>query len=72
MQLADRQPRLRRGSTGFGLAFREAIRKEGWGGAEQDDIRAGAEAAIERGIVPAGNVAITGTSSGLPPSISSL
>ncbi len=28
-----------RGSTGFGVAFREAIRKTGWGGLEQDDIR---------------------------------
>ena len=28
-----------RGSTGFGLAFREAIKRDGWGGAEQGDQR---------------------------------
>jgi dipeptidyl aminopeptidase/acylaminoacyl peptidase len=53
-----------RGSTGFGLAFREAIRREGWGGIEQDDIRSGAEAVIARGLAPAGKVAVTGTSYG--------
>jgi len=53
-----------RGSTGFGLAFREAIRQDGWGGREQDDIRTGAEAVIARGLAPAGKVAVTGTSYG--------
>ncbi len=53
-----------RGSTGFGLEFREAIRQDGWGGREQDDIRTGAEAVIARGIAPAGKVAVTGTSYG--------
>jgi dipeptidyl aminopeptidase/acylaminoacyl peptidase len=53
-----------RGSTGFGLAFREAIRQDGWGGREQDDIRTGAEAVIARGFAPAGKVAVTGTSYG--------
>jgi dipeptidyl aminopeptidase/acylaminoacyl peptidase len=53
-----------RGSTGFGLEFREAIRREGWGGIEQDDISSGAEAIIARGLVPAGKVAVTGTSYG--------
>ncbi|MBV9521689.1 MAG: S9 family peptidase [Alphaproteobacteria bacterium] len=53
-----------RGSTGFGLAFREAIRNEGWGGIEQDDIRTGAEAVAARGLVPAGMIAVTGTSYG--------
>jgi len=53
-----------RGSTGFGLEFREAIRIDGWGGREQDDIRTGAEAVIARGIAPAGKVAVTGTSYG--------
>src|SRR6185437_738225 len=53
-----------RGSTGFGLAFREAIREDCWGGREQDDIRTGAEAAIARGIAPPGKVAVTGTSYG--------
>src|SRR5262249_43681011 len=27
-----------RGSTGFGLRFQDAIRKQGWGGAEREDI----------------------------------
>jgi dipeptidyl aminopeptidase/acylaminoacyl peptidase len=53
-----------RGSTGFGLEFREAIRIDGWGGREQDDIRTGAEAAIAQGIAPEGKVAVTGTSYG--------
>ncbi|MDB5409438.1 MAG: peptidase prolyl oligopeptidase active site region [Rhodospirillales bacterium] len=53
-----------RGSTGFGLEFREAIRREFWGGIEQDDIRAGAEAVIVRGHAPPGKVAVTGTSYG--------
>ena len=38
-----------RGSTGFGLAFREAIKEDGWGGREQDDIRTGIEALIAAG-----------------------
>ncbi len=53
-----------RGSTGFSLAFREAIKKDGWGGLEQEDIRAGIEALIARGIANAGRVGITGTSYG--------
>ena len=53
-----------RGSTGFGLAFREAIRKTGWGGLEQEDIRTGIEAMIERGIAEPGRIGITGTSYG--------
>lgn len=53
-----------RGSTGFGLAFKEAIKAHGWGGLEQDDIRAGIEALIERGIAQPGKVGITGTSYG--------
>jgi dipeptidyl aminopeptidase/acylaminoacyl peptidase len=53
-----------RGSTGFGIAFREAIRKTGWGGLEQDDIRSGIEAMIARGGAQPGRVGITGTSYG--------
>ena len=53
-----------RGSTGFGLEFREAIRQDYWGGREQDDIRTGAEAVIARGLAPAEKVAVTGTSYG--------
>jgi len=38
-----------RGSTGSGLAYREAIKEDGWGGREQDDIRTGIEALIQAG-----------------------
>ena len=53
-----------RGSTGFNMAFREAIKVDGWGGREQDDIRAGIEALIAAGITESGKVGITGTSYG--------
>jgi dipeptidyl aminopeptidase/acylaminoacyl peptidase len=53
-----------RGSTGFGLAYREAIKEDGWGGREQEDIRAGIEALIAAGIAEPGKVGITGTSYG--------
>jgi dipeptidyl aminopeptidase/acylaminoacyl peptidase len=53
-----------RGSTGFGLAFQEAIKADGWGGREQDDIRTGVEALIAAGIAEAGRVGVTGTSYG--------
>lgn len=53
-----------RGSTGFSLAFREAIKVDGWGGREQDDIRTGIEALIARGIAQRGRVGVTGTSYG--------
>jgi dipeptidyl aminopeptidase/acylaminoacyl peptidase len=53
-----------RGSTGFGLAFEEAIKEDGWGGREQDDIRAGIETLIALGIAEPGKVGITGTSYG--------
>lgn len=53
-----------RGSTGFGLAYREAIKKEGWGGPEQQDIRTGIEALQRAGIAEKGRVGITGTSYG--------
>jgi dipeptidyl aminopeptidase/acylaminoacyl peptidase len=53
-----------RGSTGFGVPFREAIRACGWGGLEQDDIRTGIEAMIARGLAEKGKVGITGTSYG--------
>src|SRR5690606_28180402 len=45
-----------RGSTGFGPAWRDAIKVDGWGGREQDDIRAGIRMLIDKGIVPAGSV----------------
>jgi dipeptidyl aminopeptidase/acylaminoacyl peptidase len=53
-----------RGSTGFGVRFREAIRKTGWGGLEQEDIRTGIEALIARGLATPGRIGITGTSYG--------
>lgn len=53
-----------RGSTGFDLAFQEAIKADGWGGREQDDIRAGIEALFAAGIARPGRVGVTGTSYG--------
>ena len=53
-----------RGSTGFGRAFRQAIKADGWGGREQEDIRAGIEALIVAGIARPGKVGISGTSYG--------
>jgi dipeptidyl aminopeptidase/acylaminoacyl peptidase len=53
-----------RGSTGFGLAFQQAIKQEGWGGLEQEDIRAGVRALIEAGLAVPGRVGITGVSYG--------
>ena len=53
-----------RGSTGFSFEFQELIKQQGWGGAEQIDIRTGAEALIRDGIAQAGKVGITGTSYG--------
>jgi len=53
-----------RGSTGFGLKFREAIKEDGWGGREQSDIATGAEALIQAGMAKAGRIGVTGTSFG--------
>jgi dipeptidyl aminopeptidase/acylaminoacyl peptidase len=53
-----------RGSTGFGLRFRESIKEDGWGGREQADIAAGAEALIRAGLADPGRVGVTGTSYG--------
>jgi dipeptidyl aminopeptidase/acylaminoacyl peptidase len=53
-----------RGSTGFGLEFQESIKKAGWGGREQEDIRCGIEALIEAGVAQPGRVGVTGTSYG--------
>lgn len=53
-----------RGSTGFGLAFREAIRADGWGGREQEDIRTGIVALLDRGLAQPRKVGITGVSYG--------
>jgi dipeptidyl aminopeptidase/acylaminoacyl peptidase len=53
-----------RGSTGFGLPYREAIKEDGWGGREQDDIAAGAQALMQAGLARPGLVGVTGTSYG--------
>lgn len=53
-----------RGSTGFGLPFREAIKGDGWGRREQADIAAGAEALIDAGLAEPGRVGVTGTAYG--------
>jgi dipeptidyl aminopeptidase/acylaminoacyl peptidase len=53
-----------RGSTGYGLPFQNAILEDGWGGREQEDIRAGIEALIRDGIAIPGKIGITGTSYG--------
>jgi dipeptidyl aminopeptidase/acylaminoacyl peptidase len=53
-----------RGSTGFGLPFQDAIKQDGWGGREQDDIAHGAQALIARGVAQAGRIGVTGTSYG--------
>jgi acetyl esterase/lipase len=53
-----------RGSTGFGRGFREAIKRDGWGGAEQDDIRAGIEALITAGKARRGRIGVAGLSYG--------
>jgi dipeptidyl aminopeptidase/acylaminoacyl peptidase len=53
-----------RGSTGYGLQFREAIKEDGWGGREQADIASAAQALIEAGLAEAGRVGVTGTSYG--------
>lgn len=53
-----------RGSTGFGLRFREAIKRDYWGGAEQNDIAAGIRHLLDRGMALPGKVGVTGTSYG--------
>jgi dipeptidyl aminopeptidase/acylaminoacyl peptidase len=53
-----------RGSTGFGLKFRNAIKEDGWGGREQADIAAGAKALLKVGLAQLGKIGVTGTSYG--------
>lgn len=53
-----------RGSTGFGCAFREAVKADGWGGREQTDIRSGIEAAMAAGHGQAGRIGMAGNSYG--------
>jgi dipeptidyl aminopeptidase/acylaminoacyl peptidase len=53
-----------RGSTGFNLSFQNAIKEDGWGGREQEDITSGAQALIEAGLAEPGRMGVTGTSYG--------
>ena len=53
-----------RGSTGFGLKYRLAIREDGWGGREQEDIVTGAQALIHSELADGGKIGVTGTSYG--------
>src|SRR5262249_25224689 len=53
-----------RGSTGFGLRFQQSIVKDGWGGAEQADIRSGIEALVEKDIAVKRRIGVTGVSFG--------
>jgi dipeptidyl aminopeptidase/acylaminoacyl peptidase len=53
-----------RGSTGYGVEYEDLIRVNGWGSDEQEDVRAGIKALIERGIAEKGKIGITGTSYG--------
>ena len=53
-----------RGSTGYGRAFREAIKQDGWGGREQDDIRTGIESLVAAGKGRRGRIGIMGLSYG--------
>ena len=46
------------------MEFQEAIKEDGWGGREQEDIRTGIESLIKDGISTPGKVGITGTSYG--------
>lgn len=53
-----------RGSTGFGHDFREAIKVDGWGGREQQDIRAAIESLIAVGKAERGRIGVAGLSYG--------
>jgi dipeptidyl aminopeptidase/acylaminoacyl peptidase len=53
-----------RGSTGYGHAFREAIKEDGWGGREQADIRAGLESLVAQGKGKRGRIGVMGLSYG--------
>ena len=53
-----------RGSTGYGLHFQDAIKVDGWGGREQDDIATAIKSLIADGIARRGKVGVTGISYG--------
>lgn len=52
-----------RGSAGYGLDFRTANVKD-WGGGDFDDIMAGIDALVERGVADEGNLGLCGWSYG--------
>jgi len=53
-----------RGSTGYGVNFRELIKKDGWGGYDLEDIRTGILNLFEKGLAVPNKVGIFGTSYG--------
>jgi dipeptidyl aminopeptidase/acylaminoacyl peptidase len=53
-----------RGSTGYGVEFRELIKADGWGGKDKDDVRTGIESLLTDGIAKTYSVGIFGTSYG--------
>ena len=53
-----------RGSTGYGVNFKELIKRDGWGGNDSEDVRTGIQSLIEKGISIVGKVGIYGTSYG--------
>lgn len=53
-----------RGSTGFSLKFQESIKKDHFGGKEQEDILEGIKSLIKDGIAEEFKIGITGTSYG--------
>jgi len=53
-----------RGSTGYGVNFKELIKKDGWGGNDSEDVRTGILSLIEKGTITSGKVGIYGTSYG--------
>ncbi|MFW9769627.1 MAG: alpha/beta hydrolase family protein [Candidatus Thorarchaeota archaeon] len=53
-----------RGSTGYGVIFRDLIKKDGWGGLDKEDVRTGIETLIEKGFSIPHKIGIYGTSYG--------
>lgn len=53
-----------RGSTGYGVNFRELIKQDGWGGYDKEDIRTGIMTLFEKGLAAPNKVGIFGTSYG--------
>lgn len=53
-----------RGSTGYGVNYRELIKKDGWGGNDLADIQTGILALFEKGLAKPNKVGIFGTSYG--------